>query len=299
MLRVVIAAWLAVVAFAICQSRSEGSHNVYLPLTPGTPLMQQVIKNQAYTYCLDNRASAYPNFRSQLQDVNAQYEERVGIRAREITVDMPASLSLQEKFNIATAAGCHVIHAMPDEHGCGGTCAAWIGYANSLGAVYIEYKWQLGYTDWRSTHGHELGHGLLGLHEQYQDFGSIVCTRRTDTVMDCGSGVRYPTTLDVQRGCAIILTSWCAKPATCLGETAPWGGVWDSCKMWWDGPSGWNYSPARDEWFDDAGNSEWCCQASYGGVYNRRLDLWRWLVPSNVWEWKQTDPVWRCVTRCP
>jgi hypothetical protein len=293
MLRLAAAVWIAVIAFAICHARSDASHNVYLPLTPGTPLMQQVIKNQSYTYCLDNRASAYPNFRAQLQDVNAQYEERVGIRSREIAVDMPASLSLQEKFNIATAAGCHVIHAMPDVHGCGGTCAAWIGYANSLGAVYVEYKWQLGYTDWRSTHGHELGHGLLGLHEQYQDFGSIVCTRRTDTVMDCGSGVRYPTTLDVTRGCAIILTSWCGKPPPVCTTFPCWDGTL------WRMADGWNYSPTKDEWFDSAGASEWCCQASYGGVYNRRLDVWRWLLPSTVWEWKKTDPVWKCVTRCP
>lgn len=244
MLRIAIAAWLAVVVFAICQSRADASHSVYLPLTPNTPLMQQVIKNQSYTYCLDNRASAYPNFRTQLQDVNAQYEERVGIHAREVAVDMPASLSLQEKFNVATAAGCHVIHAMPDVHGCGGSCAAWIGYANNLGAVYIEYKWQLGYTDWRSTHGHELGHGLLGLHEQYQDFGSIVCTRRTDTVMDCGSGVRYPTSLDVQRGCAIIATSWCAKPPpVCV--TFP---CWDGER--WRFADGWSWSPTAGDWFD-------------------------------------------------
>jgi hypothetical protein len=243
----------------------EANHLTYLPGTPGTPLMQQIIKNQEYTYCLDNRASAYPNFRSQLEDVNREYTIRTGIRSREVPVNMDASLHLTSKFVIAKAAGCHVIHAMPDVHGCGGSCAAWIAYANLLGSVYIEYKYQLGYTDWRSTHGHELGHGLLGLHEGYNDSsGAISCTRRTDTVMDCGSGVRYPTVWpvgrDVEKGCAIILTSWCGTdgsappPPPCI---TPLEGV-DGCNPdLYRFTSGWAYRFSDQVWVNPHGWPEW------------------------------------------
>src|SRR3990167_4634804 len=96
---------------------------------------------------------------------------------------------------------------MPEGLDCGG-CAAQIWYANW--PVLVEYKYTLGYTDWRSAQGHELGHGLLGLHEQYNDSGGqIGCTRRQDTVMDCGSSVRYPQDWDVENGCGVIATSWC------------------------------------------------------------------------------------------
>jgi hypothetical protein len=253
---------LLCLAISVGSRNADASHNIYLPGVPGTQLMQQVIKQQEYTYCLDNRASAYPNFRSQLEDVNREYTKRTGIRAREIAVNMSASIDLYAKFDIATAAGCHVIHAMPDVHGCGGSCAAWIGYANRLGSVYIEYKWQLGYTDWRSTHGHELGHGILGLHEQYADTAGVIgCTRQTTTVMDCGSGVRYPTTRDVTYGCAIILTSWCGTdgsapppPPPCV---TPLEGV-DGCNPdLYRFASGWAYRFSDQVWVNPHGWPEW------------------------------------------
>ena len=265
-----------VLAIAISREASA-NHNVYLPGTPGTPLMQQVIKAQEYTYCLDSRASAYPGFRSQLQDVNNQYTVRTGIRAYEVAVNMNASLGLQQKFDIATAAGCHVIHAMPDVHGCGGSCAAWIGYANRLGSVYIEYKYQLGYTDWRSTHGHELGHGILGLHEKYNDSsGTIGCTRRTDTVMDCGSGVRYPTSRDVTYGCAIIRTAWCGSDGTVAPppplECQAIG--WDPCGGVWRFADGWAFHPLTQEWINPHGWPEWTPCNSDGLRWNYHSQAW-------------------------
>lgn len=206
----------------IITAPANANHNEFLPLTPGTPLMQQIIRNQEYTYCLDARASNYPNFRSQLEDVNNQYAERTGIRSREVAFGDPS---------------CMLKHTMPENHGCGSGCAAWVFYANW--PVVIEYKWQLGYTDWRSTHGHELGHALLGLHEMYNDSsGSIGCTRRQDTVMDCGSFVRYPQSIDVSRGCSIIKTGWCGRPATEPRFIAP---------------DGWQYEFSTGTWYDSRG----------------------------------------------
>ena len=245
---------LLLATVATCHDQAEADHQVYLPLVPNTPLMQEIIRTQEYLWCADARASAYPQFLTQLRDVNDRYFERTGIRHREVAFSDPA---------------CQVKHTMPDNHGCS-SCAAWIFYANW--PVVIEYKWQLGYVDWRSTHGHELGHGLLGLHEQYRDSGgNIGCTGRQDTVMDCGGNpqVRYPQPLDVQRGCAIITTSWCDQvPPPC-----------DPC---WDGTR-WRFSDGRSfapnsgcgEWYSAKNTLEWgACDDSWGG---------RFFAPGNVW----------------
>ncbi len=277
---------LVVLAILVGVKTASGNHNVYLPLVPNTPLMQSEIKTQEVTWCANDRASKYPNFLSQLRDVNAQYTEREGIRFREVPYD----------------SSCQLHHDMPETHGCGSGCAAWVFYTNW--PVTIEYKWQLGYTDWRSAQGHEMGHALLGLHEQYNDSsGNIGCTGRQDTVMDCGSGVKYPTSLDIGRGCAIIKTAWCGKPPgeQCLGPVdQSWGGTWNPCDQLWHGPDSypWNYSPSKGEWFDRNGASEWCCQQDYGGYYNRRVEEWYWSRPS-VWRWSEKIPMWTCATNCP
>ena len=219
-------------------------HNVYLPLVPNTPLMQTVINTQEYAWCADARASTYPGFLSQLRDVNAQYTQRTGIK----DVEVPFGDSR-----------CKVRHVMPD----GITCNGWAGriyYANLV--VDVEYCWPLGYVDWRTVHGHELGHGLLGLHEQYVDSGSIQCTGRQDTVMDCGSGVRYPTTLDVSRGCAIILTSWCGQAPV---QTFPY---WNGSR--WVFEDGWQFMPNSGcgEWYDPQNRLIWgACDPSWGARY--------------------------------
>ena len=217
-------------------------HLVFLPLVPNTPLIQSVSQTREHVWCLDARAASYPNFAAQVSDVNDQYFGRVGISHRQV--------------DFADSA-CQVRHTMPDLHGCGSGCAAWIFYANW--PVIVEYKYQLGYTDWRSTVGHELGHGLLGLHEQYRDSGgTISCTGRLDTVMDCGSGVRYPQALDVARGCAAIATSWCGQAVDpCLGPTAIWGGVWDACIGRWVAADGWQFDPAAGVWYRPDGVAEW------------------------------------------
>lgn len=259
-------AWMGFVWFLV--RIAEANHNVYLPLVPNTWLMQRVIQNQEQVWCADSRASAYPNFIDQLRDVNDQYTARVGIKHRQVTGDFRSDDP--QVLTKVQAAGCQVFHTMPDGLQCDGW-AAQIFYANS--PVIVQYCYKLGYTDWRSAHGHELGHGLLGLHEQYRDSGgSIGCTGRSDTVMDCGfPHVRYPQPLDVDRGCAIILTAWCGK------------------------------APAVD--------SEWCCDTTYPGWAPTvsRLHVpsstWYWGINDfrgveQLWRWRGNGP-WQCVSGCP
>lgn len=223
----------------IATAPAEADHNQYLPYVPNTPLMQNVITTQDYNFCMDNRALTYPNFASQLRDVNARYAERTGIIAREVAFSDPA---------------CEVRHTMPSGLSCDGW-AAHIFYANRI--VDIEYCYQKGYTDWRSAQGHELGHGLLGLHEQYRDSGgSIGCTGRQDTVMDCGSGVRYPTiNRDVPLGCAIIPTGWCGSPPAPPPVCQSLG--WDPCGQVWRFADGWAYRPSDQNWINPDGWPEW------------------------------------------
>lgn len=208
---------------ALCTGDAKASHQVYLPLVPNTPLLRSVIATQSFTWCVDTRAQAYPGFVEQLRDVTHSFEERVGIRNRQVDFADPS---------------CQVRHTMPSGLQCGG-CAAQVWYANW--PVLVEYQYALGYLDWRTAQGHELGHALLGLHEQYDDVGGTLrCTGRQDTVMDCASGVRYPTRLDVERGCALLATPWCGAPAACEP-------CWDGSR--WQFASGWSYEPATDFWY--------------------------------------------------
>jgi hypothetical protein len=234
---------LAFCLFLLGISRvAEADHYQFLPLVPNTPLMQQLIKNQEYTWCVDSRAANYPNFVSQLTDVNDQYTARVGIKWRQVPFDTT----------------CQVRHVMPD----GITCSGWaaqIFYANW--PVTVQYCWTLGYTDWRSAHGHELGHGLLGLHEQYRDSGGIGCTGRQDTVMDCGSGVRYPTVRDVSLGCSIIRTAWCGNPPA----PPPPDVIYFS--------DGWGYRLSDQNWINPDGWPEWQPCNVFGERWNYHLNV--------------------------
>lgn len=225
----------------------SANHFIYLPYAPNTWLMQKVITAQEYTYCLDSRAETWPNFAAQLRDVNDQYAERVGIRYRQVA------------FNDAS---CQVQHVMLPDFPCGSGAAACIYYMNS--PVVVHYQENLGYSDWRSAQGHELGHGLLGLHEQYQDSGgSIQCLYRPETVMSCGEPfTRYPQQLDVDRGCAIIATPWCGNPPT----------------------------PPLEEW-------QLPCEP-YGGCWNNFDQVWRWNIERLMtWQWDGSR--WFCIWNCP
>lgn len=244
---------MLVLIFAARIIMALADHFVYLPYAPNTPLMQQTIKTQNYNYCLDSRAASYPNFVTQTNDVVNEYAKRTGIIGHTVNYEDP---------------NCNVQYLMLPEFPCGAGAAACVYYLNW--PVQIHFNEVLGYTDWRSAIGHELGHALLGLHEQYHDQGNITCTYRTDTVMDCGSQVKYPQTLDVTRGCALIQTSWCGQDATvviCYGAVVSWGNnvtaQWNACSGRWEGSNGYAYEPSTGYWYQ--GTIDWSPCRSWGG----------------------------------
>jgi hypothetical protein len=226
MARKIAAVPLALLAFwLVIVTPARADHLTYLPLVPNTPLMQSIIQTQTVKWCVNSTGQTYPNFVTQLDDVHAAYARDVGIRFERVAWGSMAS------------TGCQVQHNLT-EFSCNG-CAAHIFYANW--PVVVEYKVSLGYTDWRSAFGHELGHGLLGLHEQYKDSGGTIgCTFRPDTVMSCGSPfVKYPQPRDVNLGCAIIRTTWCGAQVPEPPITYPF---WDGDE--WVFESGWKYNPS-------------------------------------------------------
>ena len=249
--------------FLIFTAPAAANHLEYLPYVPNTALMKSVKATQEQVWCVDARASAYPNFVTQLRDVNDQYTARTGIRNRQVAF---------------TDSSCQVKHTMPDNHACSG-CAAWVFYTNW--PVEIQYKWQVGYSDWRTTQGHELGHALLGLHEQYNDSsGGIGClTDRVWTVMSCGTGVRYPTVRDVDLGCAVLITSWCGKDGSlqCGGSGNPY---YDICLSRWVFADGWSYDPKNQQWWNPQGQAEWTACNTDSLRYN--FTIQGWLPPGSA-----------------
>lgn len=230
--------WLVAGALPVA---SDHNFPPLLPLVPNTPLMQQIKANQSYTYCLNSTASSYPAFRSQLEDVVARYEERTGIRAQEVPY----------------GAGCQVQHNMIQGLQCGG-CAGQIYYANAF-PVPIQYAAQLAYVDWRTTMGHELGHGVLGLHEQYDD-RAFACKGQQFTVMDCASGVRYPQPFDVTNGCGALATAWCGR-----APEPPDPLCMDGICVF---KSGWVYRVNGDSWTDQYGRIAFEARDSNGFRYS-------------------------------
>src|SRR5574341_1713437 len=124
-----------------------------LPLLP-SPFMEAVAGQPEIRWCLNDRSAAYPNFRNQTQQVHNVISAKLGIPNREVAFGMPES------------TGCWIQHNMRLDHPCG-QCAAWVHYLNS--PILVEYNEPLLYSDWRTTLGHELGHAIAGIHEQYDD----------------------------------------------------------------------------------------------------------------------------------
>src|SRR3990167_6732201 len=219
--------------------------------------MQSEIATGEQLWCDNEQAANYPNFVSQLVQVNDAYAAVVGVSHRQVPWGTPQT------------TGCQIQHNLITNHPCG-NCAAWIMYANW--PVVVEYKVELGYFDWKTTEGHELGHGLLGLHEQYQDSGSITCLRdRTWTVMSCGTGVWEPQEFDRFHGC-LLLDPNASRFAGC-GFISP-GPEWGVCEEYLDG--------------------SWGCFNLWGGYWQRTI--WE---PA-TYRWRESDPNWRCVEGgCP
>lgn len=255
--------WLTIVVQAYAHHNGP-----YLPSVPNTPVMQSIITNGETLWCVNDRAAAYPNFVSQLTDVYNEYYSRVGFSHRQVAWGTPAS------------TGCQVQHNMILNHPCGG-CAAWVFYQGW--PAVVEYKTELMYSDWRTAMGHELGHALLGLHEEYVDTGTIGCDAGFSamitrlgfaTVMSCGTGVRYPTEQDVIWGC-VMLDAFKQRFVGCGYVPAPqpvwttrpeWNGEW----RWylpWNGRSGVPRDDGCWRWYNSRNQLVLADCAPWGGRY--------------------------------
>ena len=152
-----------------------------------------------------------------------------------------------------------------------------------------------------------LGHAIATWNEQYARCGAscgFASSPNWRDFMNTGIQSRHGfETIELERWERTMWLLPGPEPVVeCFGATDPsWGGVWNNCTGLWEGPPSypWDYNPTTGTWQDKSGASEWCCQQPYGGIYNRRLDFWTLLVPTTTWEWRSTDPVWRCTVGCP
>lgn len=184
-----------------------GAHHNPGGKLPGIPtwLIQDILWERGeVTWCVDQRASTYPNFLSQQRQVVAADYIATGVPAREIP-------GVYLTANQALAVGCSVWYTMPDEQMSAGV-AGQIWYANR--PVQVKINWRLGYFDYRTTIGHEgtnCGHAM-GEHEGYDDINFLSHLRtygfwaspwNSPTVMDFSTGVWECTPADVA-----LIWSW-------------------------------------------------------------------------------------------
>ena len=211
-----------VIAAGILGAKLAGAHHTGVECGPGgrtvcLPSMhlsrftEELRTTVGYSYCLNSRANGFPGFSAQVDNVTARQADALGIVAVRVagTYETPTE---------AKAVGCDLLHSMPNVHACTG-CAAWILYLNW--PILIEYKWQVGYSDWETTISHELDHAH-GLHEHYDDI-SFTSYRQgngvwahgfepgtdpgtpsdTPTVMDVGTGIKFLTLYDTRYICEL------------------------------------------------------------------------------------------------
>lgn len=256
---VVVVLWLVLMV-----EIARGDHQVRLPGIPDTPAVRNIWSDGELTWCLDSRASKYPGFRSQvIQTLNDSYD-RIGVRHREVS------------FGGVFETGCEVQHRMPDNFSCNG-CAANVAYANW--SVVVQYKYQLGYSDWKSAIGHEMGH-VYGLHEQYIDSGgSINCGNpKTVSVMDCGA----PQLWQLQPFDIDNLKGWLYPPYIGERGLAQHEGRWFA---WWCGG---DPNPSRSTltavmYLDPNGAFYWS-GLSYGVAYPacQNHETWVYCIPGRL-----------------
>ena len=282
-----------------CGPDSNPGRAVCLPYADSSPAVQELQNTKSLSYCFNARAANYPNFISQVRDVNSDIESKFGMDWVEIGGTYSTSAQ-------AKAAGCEVWHSMPETHGCSG-CGAWVHYLNW--PVIIEYRFQAGYFDWRTTIAHEVTH-VLGLHEHYDDanfrshrntYGywahGMVRTpgSATDspTVMDFGTGVYRLTGYDVAHVCQNIdprgeIFAGCGYEEPCLGEPNGFGHRWDSCFGVWRADNGNYFIPERGWAFAECNpdNLRWFWR---GSVY---------LIPGTAYFDPQYNGQWVEVPSC-
>lgn len=260
-----------------CGPKETPGRAVCLPYADSSFAVRTLQQTRTLTYCFNQRAANYPNFVNQVRNVDANQEEAIGID----WVEIPGTY---ETNTAALNAGCHVWHSMPATHGCSG-CGAWVHYLNS--PVIIEYRWQAGYSDWRTTIAHEQTH-IYGLHEHYDDanFRSFRNTygrwahglngdpgTATDavTVMDSGVGAflagDWLTDYDLKHVCQNIDPLARYFPG-CGKQPDPCDPCWTGER--WLFQDGRSYRPIEGtcgEWFAASGDLAFKECADWGGRY--------------------------------
>lgn len=248
-----------------------------LPYADSSFAVKTLQQTKTLTYCFNTRAANYPNFKAQVASVDANHEAALGIDWVELG-------GTYETSTAAKAAGCQVLHSMPDVHGCG-ECGAWVHYLNN--PVLIEYRWQAGYTDWRTTIAHEQTH-IYGLHEHYDDINF-----RSFRVnygywahgynLDPGTSTDSPTVMDSSVG-GYLFFDWFTDydlKHVCMNMD-PTGIFFTGCGLqvvqeypFWNGTrwvfeDGWTFQPDSGcgQWFSPANQLIWgACDPSWGGRY--------------------------------
>lgn len=260
-----------------CGPDSHPGRAVCLPYADNSFAVNKLKQTGQLTYCFNQRALNYPNFRAQVRQTLTQHEQALGIKHIEVT-------GAYQSNTAAKSAGCDVWHSMPETHGCSG-CAAWVHYLNE--PVIIEYRWQAGYSDWKTTITHEVVH-IYGLHEHYDDanfrsyrgtYGSWAhgltsspgTANDARTVMDFGMVALYGnlawqmSEYDVKYACENMDPKGQFFTACGLIE--------EPCDPCWTGSvwlfsDGWAYDPAIPALVNPDGVAEWGPCSDYGGRYN-------------------------------
>ena len=184
----------------------SASHHTFLPGLP-SPLISHVLEGNSITYCLDQRAEGYPNFPAQVVEVFDSFEEKFGMEFTKVPWSTNGdSCNYQlSMYNFFVADGSRV--------------AAHVYYLNW--PVLAEFRPILGYVRWHSGISHETGHAVLGLHEQYIDFGNPLACDNGETgmqsrlgyatIMSCGTFIWVPTARDVEVTCSMFDFMKCPK----------------------------------------------------------------------------------------
>ena len=225
----------------------NADHLDFLPGLP-TPAIQNLLQDGERTFCVNAAANSYPNFVSQLQQTYDSQQAKLGNGNRQI-------LGTFETVQAAGTAGCENWWNGRYDAFCSG-CACSIHYA--AWPIQTNVKLSLGYVDFRSCQGHEEGHAH-GLHEQYKDSGgSIACTQRLDTVMDCGSGVWELQPRDVNLICDLYGVAGDHFHA-CAPTPPPCDPCWNPVTERWVFSDGRSFHPNSGcgEWFSAKNTKEW------------------------------------------